>query len=74
MFHPSNGLVGLARTERAARCVGAKPVIVDGPTDAMALEELSRSTAKEYVGVALCESPMSTAQMRTLVRHSKTGS
>jgi hypothetical protein len=54
--------------------VGATPVIVDSPMDAMALEELSRSTAREYAGVALCESPMSTAQMRTLVRHSQTGS
>jgi hypothetical protein len=71
MFHPSNGLVGL-QEQSDLLDIGATPVIVDSPTDAMAIEELSRSTAKEYVGVALCESPMSTAQMRILARHSQT--
>lgn len=69
--HPSSGLVGL-QEQIDLFGVGATPVVVDSPTDAMAIEELSRSTAKEYVGIPLCESPMTTAQMRMLVRYSET--
>lgn len=71
VHHPSNALVGV-HEQIDLFSNGATVVIVDQPTDAVAIEELSRSTTKEYVGIPLCESPMSTAQARMLARYSET--
>ncbi|MFI5706478.1 hypothetical protein [Kribbella sp. NPDC051620] len=71
-FHqPSNVLVGV-KEQIDLLDAGATPVIVDSPTDALAIEELSRMTTRDYVGVPLCESPLSSAQARMLARHSET--
>jgi hypothetical protein len=67
----SNSLVGL-QEQIDLLSSGATAVIVDHPTDAIAIEQLSRSTTKQYVGIPLCESPMSTAQARMLARYSET--
>lgn len=71
VHRPSNALVGLQEQIDLLHN-GATPVIVDHPVDAMAIEQLSRSTEKEYVGIPLCESAMSTAQARLLRRLSET--
>lgn len=71
VHRPSNALVGL-QEQIDLLSNGATPVIVDRPTDAMAIEELSRLTTKKYVGIPLCESPVSTAQARMLARYSET--
>ncbi|WP_020391718.1 hypothetical protein [Kribbella catacumbae] len=71
VHHSSNVLVGL-QEQIDLLSSGATPVVVDHPMDAMALEELSRSTAKEYAGIPLCGSPVSTAQARMLARYSET--
>jgi hypothetical protein len=71
VHRPSNALVGLQEQIDLLHG-GATPVIVDHPVDAMAIEQLSRSTEKEYVGIPLCESPMSTAQARLLRQFSET--
>ncbi|GAA0946841.1 hypothetical protein GCM10009554_43120 [Kribbella koreensis] len=69
--HPSNGLVGLY-DQLDLLNAGATPVIVDKLTDALAIEELSRATTKEHVGIPLAESPLSSAQARMLARFSET--
>jgi hypothetical protein len=71
LHRPSNVLLGVQEQIDLLQ-VGATPVIVDSPTDALAIEELSRMTTKEYVGIPLCESSMSSAQARMLARHSAT--
>ena len=71
LHRPSNVLVGLME-QIDLLSGGATVVIVDHPMDAIALEQLSRSTTKQYVGIPLCESPMSTAQARMLARYSET--
>ncbi|WBQ04412.1 hypothetical protein [Kribbella sp. CA-293567] len=67
----SNSLVGL-REQIDLLSGGAVPVIVDRPTDAMAIEQLSRATTKKYIGIPLCGSPVSTFQARILARYSET--
>jgi hypothetical protein len=71
VHHPSNVLVGV-QEQIDLLSSGATPVIVDTLTDALAIEELSRTTTKEYVGISLCESPVSSAQARMLARYSET--
>lgn len=71
VHRPSNALVGLQEQIDLLHG-GATPVIVDHPVDAMAIEQLSRLTEREYIGVPLCESAMSTAQARLLRRLSET--
>jgi hypothetical protein len=71
LHRPSNVLVGLMEQIDLLNS-GATVVVVDHPMDAIALEQLSRSTTKQYVGIPLCESPMSTAQARMLARYSET--
>ncbi|WP_020391728.1 hypothetical protein [Kribbella catacumbae] len=71
VHRPSNALIGL-HEQIDLLSKGATPVIVDHPTDAMAIEELSRSTTGKYVGIPLCESPISSAQARMLARYSET--
>jgi hypothetical protein len=69
--HPSNALVGVYE-QMDLLYTGATPVIVDKLTDALAIEELSRTTTKGYAGIPLCESPLSSAQARMLARYSET--
>jgi hypothetical protein len=71
VHHPSNVLVGV-QEQIDLLSGGATPVIVDTLTDALAIEELSRTTTKEYVGIPLCESPVSSAQARMLARYAET--
>lgn len=71
LHQSSNVLLGVQEQIDLLR-QGATPIIVDSPTDALAIEELSRTTTKGYVGIPICESPMSSAQARMLARHSET--
>jgi hypothetical protein len=71
LHRSTNALVGvLEQIDLLSK--GATPVLVDRPTDALAIEELSRSTTKQYVGIPLFEAPISTAQARMLARYSET--
>ncbi|GAA1602439.1 hypothetical protein GCM10009789_65680 [Kribbella sancticallisti] len=71
VHRPSNALVGMEEQIDLLQH-GATAVVVDDPMDAMVIEQVSRSTTKQYVGIPLCESPMSTAQARMLRRYSET--
>ncbi len=71
IFRPSNVLVGIEeQLDLFAR--GAVAVIVDHPIDAIAVTNLSRATGGQWVGIAVGEDGLSTAQARIVRRYSRT--
>ncbi|GAA2148783.1 toprim domain-containing protein [Actinomadura napierensis] len=64
IFHKSQILFGLAEA-RAALATGARPVIVEGPMDAIAV---SRAAPLRYAGLALCGIGLSPHHVAALAR------
>ncbi|MFI5696483.1 toprim domain-containing protein [Kribbella sp. NPDC051586] len=66
-YQKSRTLVGLTE-QRDLLEGGAVPVFVEGPMDAMAVDELSRSTSRSWAGLGVCGTALSRHQV-SMVRH-----
>lgn len=69
IFHKDQLLFGLAEA-RAALAAGARPVIVEGPLDAIAV---SRAAPLRYAGMALCGTRLSSHHVAALSRTAPPG-
>lgn len=68
LYRKSDVLYGLGAA-RAALAAGAVPVLVEGPTDALAIDQTrSRGGGDAFVGVAPCGTALTAAQVRLLER------
>jgi DNA primase catalytic core len=66
IYQKSHTLVGLVE-QRDLLETGAIPVLVEGPVDAVAVDELSRLTSRGWAGLAVCGTALSFHQA-TMVR------
>ncbi|WP_329484237.1 toprim domain-containing protein [Kribbella sp. NBC_01484] len=71
IYQKSHTLVGLVE-QRDLLETGATPVLVEGPMDAVAIDELSRLTSRGWAGLAVCGTALSFHQA-TMVRLSSSG-
>jgi len=69
IYRKSETLIGLAE-QRDLLESGATPVVVEGPMDAMAVDELSRLTSSGWAGLAVCGTALSFHQASMLHSHS----
>lgn len=67
IYRKSETLVGLAE-QRDLLDSGAVPVVVEGPMDAAAVDELSRLTSSEWAGLAACGTALSFTQASILAQ------
>jgi DNA primase catalytic core len=70
IYQKSHTLVGLVE-QRDLLETGAVPVLVEGPMDAVAIDELSRLTSRGWAGLAVCGTALS-FQQATMVRVAST--
>ncbi|WP_432894351.1 toprim domain-containing protein [Kribbella sp. CA-245084] len=67
IYQKSQTLVGFAE-QRDLLDSGATPVFVEGPMDAAAVDELSRLTSRDWAGLGVCGTALSSHQV-SMVRH-----
>ncbi|MEU4295341.1 toprim domain-containing protein [Kribbella sp. NPDC026596] len=67
IYQKSQTLVGLAEQGDFLES-GATPVLVEGPMDAVAVDELSRLTSSSWAGLGVCGTALSSHQV-SMVRH-----
>ncbi|NUR97915.1 MAG: hypothetical protein HOV67_22000 [Kribbellaceae bacterium] len=69
IYQKSQTLVGLAE-QRDLLESGATPVFVEGPMDAVAVDELSRLTSRGWAGLSVCGTALSFHQVSMVRRYS----
>jgi DNA primase catalytic core len=69
IYKKSQTLVGIAE-QRDLLESGATPVLVEGPMDAVAVDELSRSTSRGWAGLGVCGTALSPHQVKMVRRYS----
>lgn len=69
IYQKSHTLVGLAE-QRDLLESGATPVFVEGPMDAVAVDELSRLTSRVWAGLAVCGTTLSLHQVSMVRQYS----
>jgi len=70
IYRKSQTLVGLVEQLDLLES-GAMPVVVEGPMDAAAIDELSRLTSRAWAGIGACGTALSFHQASMIAQHSK---